>query len=211
MPAEVEAKFRADSAEVLDALEASGSLAFARLGRPQTTDEVDRYLDTADARLEAAGWACRLRRRGDEVWVSLKGPAVATDGVWHHHRPEIEGPATPSPDPGAWPPSDARDRLAALTGGAPLVERFTLRQRRTERAVLADGRRVGTLSLDRVGLPGGSQTGDDLFVVELELTDERSMDRDGFDALASALLARGGVTPEPRTTLEHALARLAAR
>lgn len=207
MPAEVEAKFRARSAEVLESLAAAPSIAFAELGPPRISEEQDRYVDTVDGRLAAAGWACRLRSRDGLLRVSLKGPPEPSDGAWHHHRPEVEGPATTIPDPASWPPGEARDRLIALAGGAPLVETLALRQRRTERAVLVDGRRIGTLSLDAVEVVGASNGAEPLLVVELELADEAALDRDRFDALAASLVARG-LRPDPRTKLEHALERL---
>lgn len=210
MAAEVEAKFRAESPAVLEALAVTPSIAFAELGSPVTAIEVDRYLDTRDGRLATAGWACRLRLRDGDARVSLKGPADRTDGAWHHRRPEVEGPATETADVGGWPPSDARSRLAELSGGAPLVDWFVLRQRRTERAVSVDGREVGTLSLDAVEVVGAPGR-DPLLVVELELASDGALDRAQFDALAAALLERGGLRSDPRTKLEHALERLAPR
>ena len=210
MPAEVEAKFRAESTDALEALAVAPSVGFATLGPAVTIDESDRYLDTADGRLGAAAWACMHTVRDGATRVSLKGPAQPTDGAWHHRRPEIEGPATDSLDPDDWPPSDARDEVERLAAGAPLVERFTLRQRRTERAVLVDGRPVGVLSLDAVEVVGAAPGRESLLVVELELAEERSLDTAELERLAGALLARGDLRPDPRTKLEHALERLAA-
>ena len=51
MPTEVEAKFRAETADPLVELAARPRLGRAVLGTPRTVDEVDRYLDTADGRL----------------------------------------------------------------------------------------------------------------------------------------------------------------
>ncbi|MGH2418652.1 MAG: CYTH domain-containing protein, partial [Candidatus Limnocylindria bacterium] len=144
MPTEVEAKFRAESAEPLAELATRPRLGRAVLGRPRTVDETDRYLDTADGRLEAARWACRLRSREGTTRISLKGPQVEGTVGWYHRRPEVEGPATPTVDPDGWPPSPALDLLATLRAGRPLVERLRLQQRRTERAVaLDDGTPIG--------------------------------------------------------------------
>jgi inorganic triphosphatase YgiF len=202
MPAEVEAKFRANSAEVLETLASAPTLGFAELGPPSTALEVDRYLDTADGRLAAVGWACRLRVRDGDARVSLKGPAVPTDGAWHHNRPEVEGPATESTDPADWPEGEARSMLLELAGGAPLIQATVLRQRRTERAVMVDGRSVATLSLDAVQVAGPEDRR--LWIVELELADETSLDRQRLDELADALM-RFGLRPDPESKLEHAL------
>jgi inorganic triphosphatase YgiF len=211
MPAEVEARFTAASDAVLDELASVPALGSARLGPPATTDEVDRYLDTADGRLEAALWACRLRRRDGTTRVSLKGPAEITEAAWHHRRAEVEGPATDAVDPAAWPPSEARDLLLSMTGGLPLAERFTLAQRRTERAVHLDERAVATLSLDRVEVRRAGRTHGALRIVELELVDEDALDAGPFADLADALGARDDLGPDPHTKLEHALEILGDR
>lgn len=211
MPAEVEARFAAASDHPLADLAAAPSLDGAPLGPARTVDEVDRYLDTIDGRLAAARWACRLRLREGTTRLSLKGPAEPTEGAWHHRRPEVEGPATDVVEPDRWPPSEALDLLLGLTGGTPLVERFTLAQRRTERAVLVDGRNVGTLSLDRVDVRRDGRGGGSMRVVELELAHEDALDHDRFARLAAALGAYPGLEADPHTKLEHALELLGDR
>lgn len=209
MPAEVEAKLRATGTDVLAALAKAPTLGEADLGSPHTFDEVDIYLDTADGRLAAARWACRLRDRGDGPYVSLKGPAaaVSVDGV--HRRPEHEGPATASFDPSIWPPSEARDLLIAMTGGAQLVERVRLLQRRIERAVTVRARHLGTLSLDEVRVGRGTEVLDGtLHVVELELATDDDGSVAALDRLAADLAAWPGLQPDPTTKLAHALAAL---
>jgi len=210
MPPEVEAKLIAADAAPLDVLSTEATLDGALLGPAHTVDETDRYLDTRDGRLEAVRWACRLRTRQGAVWVSLKGPAEEPSQGWLHRRPEVEGPATDSIDPADWPVSPARDHLEQLSGGDPLVERLRLEQQRTERAVAVGGRRVATLSLDRVDVVGiGGLSAGELFVVELELVEADALPPDDLQRLAEALAARPGLAPDPRSKLEHALERLA--
>lgn len=210
MPPEVEAKLLASDAAPLDALAVESTLDGAALGPARTVDESDRYLDTSDGRLEAVRWACRLRAREGTVRISLKGPAETPGQGWLHRRPEIEGPATDSTEPGDWPMSDARRHLEQLSAGAPLVERLRLDQRRTERAVHIGDRRVATLSLDRVEIRRGERHAGQLFVVEVELVDADALTASELQGLAEALGARPGLSPDPRTKLEHALERLAA-
>jgi inorganic triphosphatase YgiF len=203
---EVELKLRAEDEDPLFLLGGAAELGPATLGPLHEIDELDRYLDTADRRLGAAGWACRLRSRGDEhQQVSLKGPPRHSPGAALHRRPEIEGPAGASPDPADWPASPARQRLMRLSGGRPLLERLALRQRRGERAVSLDGREVATLSLDRVmierdGVPQGR-----FLAVELEWHHRRGS---AGKAVEAALLATPGLRPEPSSKLERALAVL---
>ena len=211
MPTEVEAKFRAETAEPLVELASRPRLGHAVLGTARTVDEIDRYLDTADGRLAAARWACRLRSREGATRISLKGPPIEPIEGWHHRRPEVEGPATASIDPDGWPASPALELLSTLRAGQPLVERLQLHQARTERAVtLADGTSLGTLTLDRVRMTSNGTNFGRLFVVELELDSTSEAGEAELDGLAAELKATKGLVPEPRSKLEHALERIAA-
>jgi len=211
MQAEVEAKFCAVDPAALTDLAGASSLGIATLGPARVVPETDRYLDTADGALAAARWACRLRARDGTIRVSLKGPAEETDGDWHHRRPEVEGPATDSTDPKHWPASDARSRLFDLSRGEELVERFQLRQERTERPVIVGGRPVATLSLDVVDILAGGVALGRLHIVELELAGPDALPADRFEALAAALATRAGLRADPRSKLEHAIERLGER
>lgn len=212
MPTEVEAKFRAESFEPLAELAARPRLGRAVLGSPRTAHETDRYLDTADGRLEAASWACRLRSREGIIRISLKGPPDERTAGWYHRRPEVEGPANARVDPDNWPPSAALELLATLRDGRPLVERLRLDQQRTERSVaLDDGTSIGTLTLDRVRMLADGNDLGELFVVELELDPSSERAEADLDGLAAELIAIEGLVPEPRSKLEHALQRVAER
>ncbi|MGZ8562986.1 MAG: CYTH domain-containing protein [Candidatus Limnocylindria bacterium] len=211
MPVEVEAKFRARSPDALAALTSEVTLGTAVLGPPRTIDEVDIYLDTPDGRLAAERWACRLRDRGGEFRLSLKGPEQASRSGSIHRRLELEGPANASHDPSAWPPSGARDQLDRLRGGRALDERLRIRQRRIERPVLLRGEELGTLSLDTATVShAGEDLGDPLHVVELELHADDPAAVVELERLAEALQARPELEADPRTKLEHALERIAA-
>jgi inorganic triphosphatase YgiF len=213
MRTEVEARFRADGPEPLEALATASHVGRARLGPARTVEEADRYLDTEDGRLAAARWACRLRTREGVTRISLKGPHAKppTDG-WHHRRPEVEGPASPEIAPESWPPSEARDLLASLAGDRRLTERLRLDQRRTERSVTLDaGAPLGVLTLDRVRLVAGTADLGLLYIVELELDAASDRAEAQLGDVAAALAAWPGLVAEPRTKLEHALHRLDAR
>lgn len=207
MALEVEAKFLADGPGPLDSLASASEIGVARLGAPRTVDETDQYLDTADGRIGDSRWACRLRSREGAVVVSLKGPAEGPSASWLHHRPEVEGLATASLDPADWPETRARALVDGLRGGAPLVERFRLVQRRTERGVTYEGRRIGTLSLDRAAVEVDGRRAGELFVVELELNGSGAAA--DLEQLAGALERVPGLRPDARTKLEHALELIA--
>ena len=205
MAIEVEARFRVSELEAFDRLASMDGLGHASLGPATAFEETDAYLDTADGALGTARWACRLRRRGTRVTVSLKGPPEAGTGGWLHLRPEVEGPATAEPDPERWPASEARELLDRLRGGRPLQEQLTLRQRRIERSVTVAERRVGVLSLDDVTVVRDGRDVDRFAIVELELTDDGGAAESAeLASLADALAAVGGLVPEPRTKLERA-------
>ena len=215
-PVETELKLSATSPAPLRRLTYVPTLGHTALGAPHAYLERDRYLDTDDGRLAAAKWACRLRSRSGRHRVSLKGPPVARNelGGALHQRPEIEGLASERFDPSAWPPSAARDRLLELADGRPLREQFTLRQRRTERSVGGGQDRVGTLSLDRVVVVLEDEPAGRLWCVELELAGSANGAADAADpkallpGLLADLLAVGGLSIEPLTKLERALALL---
>ena len=210
-PIEVELKYTASS-DALAALAGADRLGPADLGRTVVNDETDRYLDTADGRLAAEAWACRLRtRRVDGVartFISLKGPAApAVDAL--HRRPELEGPATDALDPDAWPPSTARDLVQRLRAGAPLTEFLRLAQRRRERPVTLDDAQIGTLSLDEVTvLRDGEELGR-FIAVELEIV--AAADDHRLADLARDLEALPGLRGDDLTKLERAMALVARR
>jgi len=208
-PLETELKLSATSAAPLRRLAGLAQLGPLQLGPAETFFELDRYLDTDDGRLASAKWACRLRRRSRTHLVSLKGPAVAAHPGLNgalHRRPEIEGPASASVDPDSWPPSPAQRRLLDLSGGRPLRGQFALRQRRTQRSVRDGVALVGTLSLDRIlvllrGEPAGR-----LWCVELEVERGRAYREYESAGMLAELLAVEGLTVEPLTKLERAIA-----
>ena len=206
---ETELKLLAQDA-ALRALAAVDRLGPATLAAPRTVEELDVYLDTRSGALAAERWACRLRSREDRRTISCKGPAEHPPGSALHRRPEVDGPAPAGPMRGAagWPPSDARDLVLRLAGDEPLVERVTLRQRRTERTAVADGRDIATLSLDRVSVERGGAALGAFAVVELELGD--GVDAASIDEVMAALLAWPGLVPDGLSKLERALALVPA-
>lgn len=201
---ETELKLRASEAALI-ALARAPSLGPATLGPARTVEEVDVYLDTADGRLAAAGWACRLRTRGGRRRISLKGPPEHPAGTSLHLRPEIEADA---PDdrverPVEWPSTPARSLVLSLAGERPLAERLTLHQSRTERSVLVKGRTVATLSLDRVAVVEHGEPLGHLRVVELELVP--GAPTEVVDTLVADLGAMPGLRSEPASKLERAV------
>lgn len=208
-PARIESELKYLAADERPLLHLAGAdrLGPASLGAASAVTELDRYLDTADLRLAAVRWACRLRTRDGRTTVSLKGPAEHAAGDPVHRRPELEGPADSHLDAAGWPASEARDRVLALAGGQPLAERFRLEQDRTERSVAIGGDAVGILSLDRVRVLRDGREHGRLLAVELEFAPGAGADAD-HRSYATALAAVAGLTPDPMSKLERALAML---
>ncbi len=207
---ESELKFWAVDEAPLDALAGAARLGPASLGPARGVDETDRYLDTEDLRLAAAGWACRVREREGRRIVSMKGPAEHSAGDLLHRRPELEGIAGPGTEAAAWPSSEARDLLIRFCASRPLLDRVTLHQHRIERRVVLAGVPVGLLSLDRGRvLHQGAEVGL-LRVVELEFGVEAIATGLDTGPLAAALAALPGLVADPFNKLERALALVAA-
>jgi triphosphatase len=149
-PEEVELKFEVtDAAAARGILEADELDGLSATGPALVVEIEDRYLETEDGRLRAAGWAARIRQGSTTpATLTLKTEARRSTGAVHR-RSELEGPADPQRPPADWPASDARDLLIELLGDAPARELVTLRQRRRQRTY-SDGETTVELSLDRI-------------------------------------------------------------
>jgi len=197
---EVEAKFIAD-AEMLDRLAAATTLAGYELGETRPLELTDTYLDTPDAALAAAGYACR-RRLGDRaVAFQVKELAGAAGGV--HRREELEVILETEAAPRDWPKGAARDLVLSLAGEAPLQPLVELRQTRLLRAVTDGDREVAELSLDTVVVAGPDGALPPYHEVEAEL---RPAAAEGdLAALLGVLRDELGLKPAGRSKMERAL------
>ncbi len=154
---EIEAKFKAPEAGVLDALASSPDVAGFDASRGRVQDVVDIYLDTEDWRILAGGFSCRLRLDGTGVLVTVK--QLQEPGGAVHRRQELEIRLPEYREPASWPDSPARDKVLELTSGHPLREMLELRQTRTTRLLGASDRPVAEMSLDVVRLSAADGDG----------------------------------------------------
>ncbi|MEJ7752798.1 MAG: CHAD domain-containing protein [Candidatus Limnocylindrales bacterium] len=202
MSDEVELKYAITDPETLQAQLDAGLLDdVARFGdEPWRTVEIeDRYVDTEDGSLEAAGYGVRLRRIDGLRLVTVKSMArgAQQDGAPAalHRRMELEAPASARLDPATWPESPARERVESLTGGQRLRTRFTLLQRRLERELVADAGRV-TLSLDASEVKRRGRSLGTIATLEVESSDAS----DGLLwRLAGPLESTGLISAEARS------------
>jgi triphosphatase len=126
------------------------------------------YYDTANARLQRAGVALRLRRDGTRLLQTLK---VESDGAGLSTRAEWEIPAPRGRlDVAAFP----REEILAATGldvarlASQLRPRFETRFARRSAQVLVDGATRAEISLDR-GYVAAGERREPISEVELEL------------------------------------------
>ncbi|MGC8635185.1 MAG: CHAD domain-containing protein [Candidatus Limnocylindrales bacterium] len=197
-PIEVELKYDVTDRSSLDPVLEAPDLAGFSGGAWREALVEDRYVDTRSRAVERAGYAARLRVRGDRTILGLKSLTPATGAL--HRREEIEAPVSEGLDPRSWPPSEARDLLLETIGDEPIQERFLVRQRRRVRLVSApDG--AAELSADEVEIEAQGHPLGQYFGLEVEL---RSGDEQILGRLAAALEATGGVVPSARSKFEIA-------
>ncbi len=167
----------------------------------------DVYFDTADGRILSNGYALRLRMEGETILVTLKGLGGVGGAIHRRDEQEVSLPEW-TLDVSMWPEGAARTLAQTLSGGEELQPLFELTQRRARRNVMDGERRVAELSLDDVRAAVGRRPAF-YYEVEIELAP------DGTEAdlaiLSAALGAQWGLTPEPQSKFQRALATLQQR
>lgn len=201
-PFEVELKYHMTDTSAGDRLLGADELAGLRaVAPPETVVHEDRYVDTTDGALAAAGYAGRLRTAGGETLITLKGLRREDDGGVAHRREEIEGPADPEVDPAAWPVSAAREAVLAIAGASPLRDLVEIRQVRRRRSYGAAGALV-ELSVDDVEVVMADRVIDRFAELEIEL-------REGGEAVlepfADMLSEVEELVPSDTAKLERAM------
>jgi inorganic triphosphatase YgiF len=203
---ETEAKFRVEDDETfprLMDLEAIGPFRLA--AEPHVEDQRNVYFDTADRRLRAGQYGLRVRDLGDRRIATLKGAAQAKDGMYERDEWEVE--IGDDDRPAAWPPSEARDRVLALLGGAVLQPILTIHTQRRHIFATREDARVAELSLDEGTISAG---GREAHFRELEIELLKTGARADLDALVALLRQRFTLIPEDRSKLARGLALLDA-
>jgi CHAD domain-containing protein/adenylate cyclase class IV len=200
---EVELKFRMTDAATGERLIAGDELdGFSALGPAETTKVEDRYVDTPDGALTAAGYAGRLRTIGDATVITLKGLRRVDDGGVIHRREELEGPAVEGEAAASWPESDARDAVVRLAGDQPLAEIARIRQTRRKRLYGRDGA-VVEVSVDDVSVLADGSVVERFAELELEL---REGEEASLEPLVDLLKDIEELVPAQTSKLERALA-----
>ena len=201
-PLEIELKYRMTDAATGDRLLAADDLAGLTAAAPvETVVHEDRYVDTPDGALAAAGYAGRFRSSGEETIITLKGLRRQDDGGAAHRREELEGPADPETAAPAWPESAARDAVISIVGEATLGELVLVRQVRRKRDYTADGT-VVELSVDDVEVVMGDRVIERFAELEVEL---RQGDEAALEPLVDLLSEIEELVPAETSKLERAM------
>jgi CHAD domain-containing protein len=198
---EIEAKLAIPNRRAYRALLHLRSLAGYELREAGSMRVHDQYVDTADGRLLAAGYACRLRSAEDGLLLTVKGLGGAEGAVHRRAHHEMRLPAWSS-KPADWPDGDARDTVLELAAGAMLEPLVDLVQRRVFSDVMDGERLVGEFSLDAVRTEAGGRPAS-YHELEIELA-EAGTEAD-LARLVEELIKVWDLAPEPRSKFERAL------
>lgn len=166
MPTEVELKLSATPA-AWTAVRRHRALTEANAGRARSTRIISRYYDTPTHELHQRGIALRLRRRGAQWLLTVKGAGDAAAGI--HRRPEYEWPLSrASLDPARLAETPWAELFAKSSGRLAAV--FTTDVKRIERALKFDDGTRATLSFDQGAVRAGRKRLP-LCEIEIELVD----------------------------------------
>lgn len=200
---EIEAKFAVPNIATFQRLQAVEHIAGFSLSAHQVQPVQDTYLDTAERLILANGYACRCRETESEVLITLKGMSRAEGAI--HRRRELEISLETYERPEAWPESAVRDLVLEMTGGAPLMPLFDLRQTRVFRRMSQGELLVAQFSLDNVRVISKKRKSNH-FELEVELAPQGTTTDMG--AIITYLQDEWNLRPEPRSKFERALAFL---
>ncbi len=201
-PLEIELKYRMTDAATGERLLGADDLAGLVAAAPvETVVHEDRYVDTPDGALAAAGYAGRFRSSGDATVITLKGLRRQDGGGAAHRREELEGPADLDVAATAWPESAARDAVISIVGETTLGELVRVRQVRRKRDYAADGT-VVELSVDDVEVVMGDRVIERFAELEVEL---RQGDEAALEPLVDLLSEIEELVPAETSKLERAM------
>ena len=202
---EIEAKFIIQDTQTYRDLQIMEHLGVFAISAARVVDMRDTYLDTPDRQLLRSGYACRQREQDGCAVISLKSLHGVEGAI--HRREEIEAPlARIEIPPEQWPDSVARQRaLASIDPHMQLQPLVHLEQHRLVRDVRHTQRIVAELSLDTVKL---ARTGDQHVYHGLEIELKGAGTEYDLALLLDSLARMPGLTPEPLSKFERALAAL---
>lgn len=200
---EVEAKFSIPDEQTYQRLLGATSLAGYSLEEPNLLRLHDRYVDTTEGAILAAGYACRIRQQNDLTFATLKGLGTASGAI--HRREEFEV-ALPRPlPPEQWPASAARDLALRLSRREPLITILEADQTRYRRHLCDGDRVVAELNLDRLRLQQGRASSPVQLELEVELLHDTG--DEALEELSRELQFGWALVPQSQSKFERGLER----
>src|SRR5215468_61002 len=210
VPAEIEIKLEAATAEDLRDIARQRGLGSYRLRRRRTLELHSRYLDTREFALARAGVALRLRRTG-RAWEATAKWSGRVAGALHE-RPELTVALREEPSlPFVLPGGPLRAHLTAIVLGRRLIPILITEVRRELRDVLPlhtpGAKSLAEMALDTVTphAPDGAPAGQNYYEVEVELRAGQPHD---LAALSDALQHGFGLVPSAASKFERGLQAL---
>ena len=145
---EIEAKFivrRPEQVGVALRVLSTNGLAVEDCG---TAIHADRYFDTEDWSILAAGWACRVRRRDGEAKLTLKSLQGPDGSVFVREEISQPLPGEDAQPPFSLPSGPVQDRLGAIVDKKQLMELFRVTSERRVYRIAGTGPESVRLQLD---------------------------------------------------------------
>lgn len=197
---EVEWQFEASDLDAVAQWLAHANVPGYTVRAGKTKQQRDTYWDTADGAISRGQFTCRVRRREDGAEATMKGTAEARGGMRTRREVTAELPAGASSPADA--PGECGHLVRVLAGKRPLVELFTLEQKRRI-FLLGDGEGdLAEVSLDEARAERGGRGGTMVRVeVEVEAGAEERARR-----FVDLLVAMGGLVPAVTSKFQAALA-----
>lgn len=200
---EIEAKFEIPDEAVLQELRSVSSIGDFTATWGKEVSVRDEYIDTEDWSILRAGYACRRRKTGGSLLITLKSIQRTVGPV--HRREELEVELPTDVQPTAWPESPARDLTLQLIGDSLLGTILDLTQHRSVLTLTKNNRTVAELSLDAVR--SGKETGNQVYH-ELEVELLKDGTEEDLSAIVSHLESEYNLSPQPLSKFERALSFL---
>jgi inorganic triphosphatase YgiF len=197
---EVEAKFRIPSTSVftdLLALRELSTFRFVPAIHPE--QQYNTYYDTAQHHLRNAKHGFRIRRVGQQITATLKGPAITVGNAQRRAELEI---ALASADPTAIPAGELHTQLQQLSNHQPLQAILSIDTNRQLINAFRNQQHVLELALDTLTIHAGSQHQTSH---ELELEIVAAGTTADLEALIELLVPRYQLIAEPLSKLARGL------
>ncbi|MGA2641552.1 MAG: CHAD domain-containing protein [Spirochaetia bacterium] len=200
MSTEIEAKFLVTGHGMADRIRALTHLGSYSLLEGRTEIVQDAYMDTTDRALLSAGYACRHRRQEGPPVITVKSVSPQRGAV--HRREELEVTIQSDSAPGAWPDSEAREKVLGIIGQKSLEEIFRLSQTRSVRRVVDGERHVADCSFDEIRVGEGES---EHHWSELEVELAPAGTEEDLAAMSGWIHATLGLHPSTGSKFEMAL------